>query len=755
MKRLLQPILLISITAGVCQTTNAQSVIRGVVTNNKNKPLPGINIVLKDSYDGATSDSLGRFSFSTTEKGQQTIAATSAGMKPFEQVIRLVKDSIYTFSIQLKEEITELSAVVISAGTFEASDKKRTTVLTPIDVATTAGANADVTAALKTLPGTQQVGESEGLFVRGGTASETKTFIDGTLVNNFFYSSIPNISTRSRFSPFIFKGTVFSTGGYSALYGQALSSALILETIDLPEQSAGSLGFSVIGVSGGIQKLSKNKKFSWGANYDYTNLWPAFKVIKQRQEYMKVPEYHTGDANFRIKTSATGMLKYYGYFSQNRLGFRENSIDTIGYKDYFRLKNFNMYHNLSWREGLGNGWKMNLGVSYAYNQDDINGGITDGHNNDVQLSGLEWKDFGLISKGRYFNAKAVLEKRIAGLTALRFGSEYNRSEDNPNYTDFANQHYDFTITENLNSLFAEADIYLTNELAAKLGGRFEHSGLLDKTSIAPRASLAYKLGKETQASLAYGMFYQNPETKYLRATGGLGFAKATHYVAQYLKTNKNITARFEVFYKKYDHLVKTSTQYNNEQVAANNAGYGDAKGIEIFWRDKKTIRNLDYWISYSYLDTRRDFLNFPVAIQPNFAAKHTGSLVMKKFVTAWKTGFNMTYTYSSGRPYYNIINDNGAQKFTDMGKTDDYHNVSFSLNYLPKLFNQNAGASRYTVLVLSVNNIFGLKQTYGYKYSYNAIRKEPIVPPSRTFVFIGLFISFGVDNTENIINNNL
>lgn len=748
---------LLTIGLAISKSSDAQSVIKGKVTDNKSRPLVGVNITLKDTYDGATTDSSGNFSFTTTEKGQQLLVASSSGLKPFEQLFTLVKDSSYSFTIQLKEEITELKAVVISAGTFEASDKKRTTVLTPIDVATTAGANADVTAALKTLPGTQQVGESEGLFVRGGTASETKTFIDGTLVNNFFYSSVPNIAQRSRFSPFIFKGTVFSTGGYSALYGQALSSALILETIDLPEQSAGSLGFSVIGVNGGVQKLTKNKKASWGFNYDYANLWPAFKVIKQRQDYTTAPEYHTGDANFRIKTSNTGMVKYYGYFSHNRLGFRENSIDSIGYKDAFRLKNLNMYHNLSWRESLGSGWKMNLGVSYAYNKDNINGSMQDLNEKDVVLSGLEWKNFGLISKGNYFNAKAVFEKRLGGISAVRFGSEYNYSQDDPNYTDHSGQSYNFSIKEHLKSVFAETDIYLTNALAAKLGGRFEQSNLFDRSNIAPRVSLAYKTGKESQASLAYGIFYQNPETKYLRSVGNLDFARATHYVAQYLKSNKYITARVEVFYKKYQDLIKTNAQNNNDnqQIAANNNGYGDAKGIELFWRDKKTIKNFDYWVSYSYLDTKRDFLNFPIAMQPSFAAKHTASLVMKKFVTAWKTGFNMTYTYSSGRPYYNIYNDNGENKFNDLGKTDDYHNVSFSLNYLPKLFNKDAGASKFTVLVLSVNNIFGIKQTYGYKYSYNGARKELIVPPSRSFVFIGLFISFGVDNTENVINNNL
>ncbi len=224
----------------------SQVIIKGTVKNNKSKPLYGVSISLKDSYDGATSDSSGKFSFLTNETGGQLLAASIVGYKPFEQNIKLEGNEI-NISIVLKEEITELEAVTISAGTFEASDRKRAAVvLNPIDIVTTASANGDITGALKTLPGAQQVGESEGLFVRGGTAAETKTFIDGTLVNNFFYSGVPNIAQFSRFSPFIFKGTVFSTGGYSALYGQALSSALILESIDLPDRSSASLGINCI-----------------------------------------------------------------------------------------------------------------------------------------------------------------------------------------------------------------------------------------------------------------------------------------------------------------------------------------------------------------------------------------------------------------------------------------------------------------------------------------------------------------------------
>jgi vitamin B12 transporter len=729
---------------------SAQTTITGKVTDKKD-PLIGASITLKDTYDGATSDSSGKFSFKTSEKGEFILTATSVGYRPFEQTIKLEGKGILTIDIVLKEEVTELSAVVLSAGTFEASDRKRAAaVLNPIDIVTTASANGDITGALKTLPGAQQVGESEGLFVRGGTATETKIFIDGTLVNNFFHSSSPNIASYGRFSPFLFKGTVFSTGGYSALYGQALSSALILESIDLPDRTSASLGVSIIGVNGGYQALSKNKKSSWGGAYSYTNLAPAFAIIKQKQDYSEIPVFHDGDINFRIKTSATGMLKYYGYFSKSNLDFTEKSIDSLGYLDRFGVSNFNTFHNLSWKEKLGKRWKMYAGISYTFNQDDIKAGMKDANKNEVILSGLEFKTFDLDLTSNYFNGKLIFERRLKGISVIRFGGEYNYSDEKSDYTIYNGQKFPARLKANVKSVFAESDIYITNNLAAKIGTRLEQSSLIDRTNIAPRFSLAYKLSKQAQASLAYGVFYQTPESRYLpTAASNLVFMKATHYIAQYMKVTSVRTFRAEIFYKKYDNLIKTGL-VSGRDLAINNDGFGDAKGFEFFWRDKKTIKNVDFWISYSFLDTKRDFMNFPYATTPNFAAKHTASIVMKKFVQAWKMQFNGAYNYASSRPYYNIRFDGSKYYFADMGKVQDYHNFSVAFNYLPSIGKENA--KNFSVYVLSISNAFGIKQVYGYEYSYNGLRKEQIVPPSRIFVYIGAFFSFGIDRSQQTVD---
>ena len=198
---------------------------------------------------------------------------------------------------------------------------------------------------------------------------------------------------------------------------------------------------------------------------------------------------------------------------------------------------------------------------------------------------------------------------------FRFGAEFNEVMISSDYTAYTGQVFSQDVKEKIKSVFAETDIYMTNDLAAKIGGRFEHSALLDKTNLAPRISLAYKTGKNAQASLAYGVFYQNPERSYLPRHSTLIFSKATHYIAQYQKVSSQITFRAEIFYKKYHDLVKTYS-VNGLQIANGNDGYGDAKGFELFWRDKKTIKNVDYWISYSYLDTKRDFSIFPMPFSP-------------------------------------------------------------------------------------------------------------------------------------------
>jgi vitamin B12 transporter len=718
----------------------AQVTISGTTRNNKAKKLAKVSITLVNTYDGAVSDANGNFSFTTTEKGEFTIEAILQNHKTVTQKIKIESENI-TLNFVLKEEINELSAVTVTAGTFEAGDKKRaSTVLNSLDIVTTASANADITSAIKTLPGAQQIGEQEGLFVRGGAGYETKQFIDGAYVANPFFSGAQDIATRGRFSPFLFKGTVFSTGGYSALYGQALSSALILESIDLPDRSEGNASISPIFAGFGYQHLAKNKKSSYGVNYSYTNVGAYFGLVKQTPDFFTMPSFHSFEGNFRIKTKR-GMLKFYSSFNHQELGLRRQNIDSLVFKNAFGLTNNNLYTNLSYKENLKKGWKLNAVASYSKNADVIFSEIQNQQNikQTTGVSYLDGNNFNLNNLLSVSQLRAVFDKKISGISVLRLGSEYWYTQNTSTIIPNNGIQYSSTIKDNFFAAFGEVDYYLTNDIAAKVGGRFEYSSILKYPNFAPRVSLAYKTGKQSQMSIAYGEFYQKPENQQLllatNANIGLGYTKATHYIANYTNNNNDYNFRAEVYYKKYNALVKTEPNFNT-------LGSGYAQGIEFFWRDKKSIKNLDYWISYSYLDTKRDFNNYPTQLQPTFAANHTASLVAKRFVTNWKTGFNFTYSFATGRPFYNFQQDaNGKTFINDRGETINFNSLAFSVNYLPNLGKKNA--KTFIVLVASVSNALNQNQIFGYNYNYRGTYKQEINPPAPQFFFFGCFFKLG------------
>jgi hypothetical protein len=743
-------VLIVLIFLVLLKATSAQTVIKGEVKDPKGRILAGASISIKNSYDGTVSDSTGKFKFTSFEKGSQLLVISFVGSKTQEIPVDLKGEEIDQ-TVVLKEEISELKAVVITAGSFEANDKKRGTVLRSLDIATTAGANADISATIQTLPGAQKVGEQEGLFVRGGSAEEARIFIDGSSVNNFFFSSVPGIAQRGRFSPFLFSGTVFSSGGYSALYGQALSSVLALESIDLPEQSEAQAGISPIFLSGGFQQLGKGKKSSYGMSYSFTHLALYQKLVPQAPDFFKAPQFHNIDANFRIKTKRGGMIKAYAYFNAGELALRRPSLDSIGLKNAFSLTNYNVFGNISYRQPLGNGWKLQATGGISYNLDQIGNEVQNQQNQKVPNTGItaiDFAQFNVNQTQRMWQIRSVLEKKLSGINAIRFGGEVWRNTDTV-ITKFETGKFENRWVDVYTAFFAESDIFLSNEWALRPGLRVERSSILAKANIAPRVSLSYKIAAQSQMSIDYGVFYQTPERRFIANPNDLGFLRADHYIFTYQHLSRDYTFRTQLYYKDYKNLLQTDAAIR-QGVSIDGSGY--AKGLELFWRDRKTLPGLDYWISYTYLDTKREFQNYPFAVQPPFAATHSGSFVFKKFWVKKMFGVNWSWNWSTGRPYFD---PNRPQNEFMSDRTIPFHSHNFSMNWLPKIGKANS------VVVVGINNVFNQNQIFSYNFSSRVrgndgrLISEAVIPPAPRSFFIGLFLSWGVDRTQENINNNL
>ncbi|GAB4509895.1 MAG: TonB-dependent receptor [Allomuricauda sp.] len=714
-------IILILFSSG---TVLAQHTISGRVTDSKNNPIEGANIYLEGTYDGASSDAQGKFIFETAEEGMQTLVVS---MLSYETHYEAGDISFFTdMEVKLLESFNSLDGVTLTAGTFEAGDNSKASVLKPLDIVTTAGAAGDFVAALQTLPGTTTVNEDGRLFVRGGTADETQVFIDGLRVFQPFNATANNTPTRGRFSPFLFKGISFSTGGYSAEYGQALSSVLLLNTTDVPVQEQTDI--SIMSVGGGIGHTKIwNEEQSLSLNINYINLSPYEELIPSTQGVRWISPYESisGETVFRSKGEKS-MFKLYTGFNHANLDIEQ---EDINFDDFvrFRLKNNNLYFNGSYKYYFENDWSLTSGASIAWDTNDI--GIMENQVDTKETSS---------------HLKLKARKNFSNRFDLSFGAEYFHTDYDETFEDASNNLFENGFVDGLWAAFAESDIFLSHQFAMKLGVRAEQTSLLDEFQLSPRASLAYKPWENGQFSLACGDFYQRPLTEVVKFDAEVGMERATHYILNYQYINNGKTFRAEAYYKDYDGLVQFNTVMPQFNSVYTNAGGGYAQGIDVFWRDSKSIKNLDYWASYSYLDTERQYRNFPERATPNFAPEHNFSLVTKYWVNDLRSQIGFSYAYATGRPY---DNPNTADFMGE--RTRPFNNLSFNWAYL---------IDQQKILYFSVNNVLGTKNISNYQYantpnSDGVFDRRAITPPADSFFFVGFFWTISTDGKSNQLDN--
>jgi hypothetical protein len=156
------------------------------------------------------------------------------------------------------------------------------------------------------------------------------------------------------------------------------------------------------------------------------------------------------------------------------------------------------------------------------------------------------------------------------------------------------------------------------------------------------------------------------------------------------------------------------------------------------------LKDIDYWVSYSFLTTRRKYLHFPVEATPSFASAHNFSLVYKHFIHPVKSQMGFTWSYTSGRPFHNP-----NQQAFNAGHTPAYVDLSFNCIYLPK---------PALIVYLYCTNVLGSENIFGYEYSgqlneSGVYISRPTGQPAKRFVFAGIFITLSKERTVNQLPN--
>ncbi len=699
----------------------SQATISGKIIDKKNNPISGVNVFIEGTYDGVTSSEDGTFNFTTSSQGNQILVATYLAYDDSKTAISI--ENFQPVTIKLRQSVNVLDAVVITAGSFKAGENGKASVLKPLDIVTTAGSVGDIVGAFQTLPGAQVVGESGRLFVRGGESDETQTYVDGIRVAQPYGATANNLPTRGRFSPFLFNGMTFSTGGYSAEFGDALSSVLLMNTITEPEQDQTDISLMTLGA--GLGKTKKWKKSSLTFNTSYINLQPYQWVIPQNVDWNKAYQSMSGEGIYRRKFES-GLLKIYSAFDYATFDLNQKDINS---QTPIRIdtKNNNFYFNTSYKGKFGAGWGIQTGMSLGYSQNKIGIDLDDLKNNEI---------------ASHFKLK--LDNKISERVKLTFGGDYFITNFNENYNSNTVGNFENGYNNNSSALFSEADIFISQNFALKVGVRGMYSDLLDKGFVEPRASLGFKVSQNSQFSLAYGDFHQTPKQDYLKYNSDFGYEKTQHYILNYMYSIRKRVLRAEVYYKAYQDLVKYETTTPMFNSNYNNNGFGYAKGLDLYWRDNHTFKNTEYWISYSYIDSKRDFRNYKSEVTPSFVAKNTLSIVGKYFISDLKSQIGVTNTFASGRPY-----NNPNETVFMNGKTKTYNNLSLSWAYL---------LSQQKILFFTVSNVLGNSNVFGYQYANSPdlngqFQRQAITQPADRFFFVGFFWTISSDKNKNQLDN--
>lgn len=710
---------------------NAQLKISGKVTYIDRTPLANVIIYVDGTLYETESDKNGYYAIEIAEElsGQLLLIAHH---REYEDVFEYVtaKQGVKKINLDiiLTSKTNSLSEVIIKGNrnitTVSAinseSVKELDILLNTSDV--------NIISALDNVSGAQQVGETGELAVRGGAGAETKYFFDGMILRNQLGASIQGQSGSFRFSPSFFKDLEFNASGYSAEYGQALSSILIMRSKDRPRGNTLGILASPFFIDLETNWLI-NKKESLEVKVNYLNFGIYSQIQQPKLSYLELdngPRSFDGNLFYKYKINENSYFKLFSYASSSKIASSIESIDDAEIKEKSNIKNINSYNLATLNYVLNPKTKLNFGMAFAHNNDMIR---TDTQQDLNITSGIP-----LQIRSNDFHLKGNLKKTVTKSLSVNLGSEFFHQE-----TLFKSGENEASITDNLLAAHAEGTLRIVRNFYTSIGVRAEHSSLTEKNNLAPRLNLTYENDKKWNISLSYGDFFQQTSPFNLLEAQNIEFLKASNWVFSIEKKYTNHAFKIEAFDKNYKRLLR------NQPTTLDVSGFGYARGVDISGRGRNLFNKLNYSFNYSYLDTKRLYRDFPIEANVPFASEHTAAIALNTTFFEGNIITGLTYKYASGRSYFN---PNRSDLEFNSDKTTAYQTLNANIIYSTKI-NETP-----VLFITTITNALGKTQTFGFEYSTTDFsNRRPIQPLFNRFIFVGCYITLGLDKSDEFIDN--
>ena len=747
--------------------------VSGIIRDaNSREVLPYANVSVKDDTKGVSTDAKGKYEISLP-KGNYQLLVSYIGYKT-----ETISVGLTDKDIQLDVNLIQTGVMLQEVSVYSARGNNNAAVssvsLQSKEMKEISSVFPDVFRSIQALPGIAVNNEFSAKFnVRGGNYDENLVLVNGAQVYEPFHIKEADNASVGIFNMDLMKKVTLITGGFSAEYGDRLSSVLDIEYREgNKERQTGSATLSLIHLDGVLEgPLGSHANYILGFRKSYFEYVlslldvdqdnkPSFYDVQGVVTYdlseadkLQFEFIHAGDSYlYNPDDKIIGPSTYKGTFAGEPSDIyeyykRHNGEDAHYYSNLFDIKN-NVF--------LSSNALLNASVSYYLQIDRENKLETSDYNSNVTNSNYYFyqssfrSDYNKSLEIKTLEGKTSLDYQINPFYDIKTGFSYLKInyENNLNAKDvqtyfqntdqfpdtislsineYSNQENTVASSYKLNG-YIENILQLNDNTIINIGGRIDYFDFNKDLTLSPRLSASYRFGNGLNLRLAWGHYYQSPvyqQIAYSTASDtNTQSQKAEHYIISLEKDfplNQNLhdifTLKAEAYYKKYTDLISSERgAYGNITYSRKNDSKGYAKGIDIY----ASLKLGPYygWISYGLLYTREDLLTDNKGEFPRYTdQRHTLSLI-NDFDLGKKWSLNLRFTYGSGFAYtpYFVRYDTNNQRYIwvkgDLNSAylPEYKRVDVRVGKEFTMFNLP------TYIFLDVNNLLDFENVSGYKY---------------------------------------
>jgi hypothetical protein len=678
-------IFVFALTAFSIQNAAAQNSgkIEGKIFDaTNNEPLPFVNVIIKGTTIGTTSDLDGNFIITGIAPGFVSLQASFVGYEMgFSAEVQVTNANTAFVEIRLTPKDTKINEVVIKASPFRKTEESPVS-LTRIGVSeieTNPGSNRDISKVIRSFPGVGSAASFRSdIIIRGGGPSESRFYLDGVEIPNINHFATQGSSGGpvGILNADFISGVNFYSGAFPASRGNALSGVFEFTQMDgNPDKLKyrGTLGASEISLTLD-GPIGDKTTFIFSARRSYLSF--LFNLIG----LPFLPTFNDYQLKLKTRLSPKDELSIIsiGALDQFKLNM---GIENPTREQEFILTNIPV--NEQWSYAIGAVYKHFREKSYqtfVLSRNMLNNRTYKYPDNDeTRPKVIDYLSQEIENKFRFENNTRIgTFKLVYGLSTDYV--KYNNQTNQSIFADGGLQTINYSTDIDLVKwgVFGQASkTFLNSRLTTSFGMRMDANNYSSSMSnpldqFSPRFSASYSLTDKWSLNFNTGRYYQLPAYttlgyknlagNFVNKDNNLRYIASDHIIGGIQYQPKDyLTTSVEGFYKYYRNypfslrdsisLASKGADFGvvgDEEV--NSTGEGRAFGFEVLNRTKldETLK-LNIIVSYTFVISQ--YKNIQGEFLPtNWDNKHIFNLtVFKGFGKNWSAGFK--WRYVGGQPF--------------------------------------------------------------------------------------------------------